>query len=90
MGKPWYVQRDILISETEAGDSYSIATGSPPQKGIITYGLSSNRQRPLAGTAHAAVFNVYRRTKGQILFWTIPILAGYELMSWATERYGQR
>ncbi|KAF1350707.1 cytochrome b-c1 complex subunit 8 [Delphinella strobiligena] len=60
--------------------------GSPPQKGIITYGISHNRQRPLAGTAHAAIFNVFRRTRGQILFWAIPILSAYELMHWATER----
>ncbi|GAB7350423.1 hypothetical protein MBLNU459_g1034t2 [Dothideomycetes sp. NU459] len=62
--------------------------GSPPQKGIVTYGLSNNRQRALAGTTHAAIFNTYRRTKGQILFWAIPMLIGYETMQWAQERYG--
>ncbi|KAI5206168.1 hypothetical protein E4T39_02701 [Aureobasidium subglaciale] len=61
------------------------ALGSPPQRGIITYGLAQNRQRALAGAAHAAVFNTYRRTKGQILYWAIPMLVGYELMNWATE-----
>lgn len=61
-------------------------TGSQTQKGIITYALSQNRQRALAGTAHAAVFNVFRRTKAQILYWSIPLLVGYELMHWATER----
>ncbi|GAB7350422.1 hypothetical protein MBLNU459_g1034t1 [Dothideomycetes sp. NU459] len=61
--------------------------GSPPQKGIVTYGLSNNRQRALAGTTHAAIFNTYRRTKGQILFWAIPMLIGYETMQWAQERY---
>ncbi|KAJ9618749.1 ubiquinol--cytochrome-c reductase subunit 8 [Taxawa tesnikishii (nom. ined.)] len=54
--------------------------------GIVTYGLAQNRQRALAGTANAAVFNVYRRTKAQILFWAVPLLVGYELMNWATER----
>ncbi|KAK8215288.1 Cytochrome b-c1 complex subunit 8, mitochondrial [Zalaria obscura] len=60
--------------------------GSQTQKGVVSYGLAQNRQRALAGTAHAAVFNVWRRTKGQILFWAIPLLVGYETMQWATER----
>ncbi|GAB7340540.1 hypothetical protein MBLNU457_6955t1 [Dothideomycetes sp. NU457] len=60
--------------------------GSPTQKGIITYGLSNNRQRALAGTAHSAVFNTARRTRAQILYWAIPMLIGYETMQWATER----
>ena len=60
--------------------------GSPPQKGIVTYGLAQNRQRALAGTAHSAVFNTARRTRAQILYWAIPILIGYETMQWAIER----
>ncbi|KAL1297219.1 hypothetical protein AAFC00_004785 [Neodothiora populina] len=67
------------------GGEKSLAS-SPTQKGLITYAVSPNRQRPLAGNAHAAVFNVFRRTKGQILYWGIPILLGYEIMNWATER----
>ncbi|KAG9528603.1 hypothetical protein E4T50_00470 [Aureobasidium sp. EXF-12298] len=59
--------------------------GSPPQRGIITYSMAQNRQRALAGTAHAAIFNTYRRTKGQILYWAVPMLIGYELMNWASE-----
>ncbi|KAI5210355.1 hypothetical protein E4T42_01342 [Aureobasidium subglaciale] len=65
------------------------ALGSPPQRGIITYGLAQNRQRALAGAAHSAVFNTYRRTKGQILYWAVPLLVGYELMNWATEKKRQ-
>ncbi|GAB7340539.1 hypothetical protein MBLNU457_6955t2 [Dothideomycetes sp. NU457] len=65
-------------------------TGSPTQKGIITYGLSNNRQRALAGTAHSAVFNTARRTRAQILYWAIPMLIGYETMQWATERLTYR
>ncbi|KAF2721965.1 UcrQ-domain-containing protein [Polychaeton citri CBS 116435] len=60
--------------------------GSPAQKGIATYGIANNRLRPLSGVAHAAVFNVFRRTRYQILYWGLPLLIGYELMSWATER----
>lgn len=48
--------------------------------------MAQNRQRALAGTAHAAIFNTYRRTKGQILYWAVPLLIGYELMNWATEK----
>ncbi|KAE9967185.1 hypothetical protein BLS_006524 [Venturia inaequalis] len=60
--------------------------GSPPQKGVTTYGLSPNRQRPLAGAAYNAVFNTFRRTKNQIFFWLPPMLIGYATMKWATER----
>lgn len=60
--------------------------GSQKQKGIITYGLSGNRQRPMAGAAHAAVFNVFRRTRDQILYWLPPLLIGYAVMNWAIER----
>ncbi|KPI43583.1 Cytochrome b-c1 complex subunit 8 [Cyphellophora attinorum] len=60
--------------------------GGQKQKGIITYALSANQQRPLAGTMHAAVFNVARRTAHQILYWLPPLLLGYTLMAWATER----
>jgi len=67
----------------------TLRSGSSPQKGIITYALSTNRQRPLAGTAHAAIFNVFRRSRAQLLYWAIPALIGYETMQWAIERYIQ-
>lgn len=60
--------------------------GSRPQKGIVTYGLSPNRQNPFAGAAHDAIFNTWRRFSGQVLYWAPPMLVGYYLMSWATER----
>ncbi|KAF2104431.1 hypothetical protein NA57DRAFT_70637 [Rhizodiscina lignyota] len=60
--------------------------GSPAQKGVTTYALSPNRLSPLAGTTNAAIFNVWRRFKNQVLFFAPPLLAGYYLMSWATER----
>ncbi|KAF2774241.1 UcrQ-domain-containing protein [Teratosphaeria nubilosa] len=60
--------------------------GSMPQKGIVHYGLSNNRQNPLAGTFNAAIFNTFRRTRNQILYWSIPLLIGYETMQWAIER----
>lgn len=59
------------------------------QKGIVTYGMSPNRQNPLAGTAHAAVFNTWRRFKGQVLYVVPPFLVAYYVMNWATERLVQ-
>ena len=63
-------------------------TGSQPQKGTITYAMSPNRQRPLAGAARNAVFNTFRRTSHQIGYWLPPILIAYYAMHWATKRYG--
>ena len=62
------------------------ALGSLPQKGIVHYGLAQNRQNPLAGTFNAAVFNTFRRTRNQILYWSIPLIIGYEVMQWAEEK----
>ncbi|RDL40297.1 uncharacterized protein BP5553_00276 [Venustampulla echinocandica] len=61
-------------------------TGSPPQKGIITYGLSANRQRPLAGALHAAIFNTWRRFSAQVFYVVPPFVVAYAAMSWAVER----
>ncbi|KAL9004035.1 MAG: hypothetical protein Q9188_003123 [Gyalolechia gomerana] len=60
--------------------------GSQTQKGIITYALSANRQKPLAGTARAAIFNTYRRCKAQFLYVVPPFAAAYLLMNWAVEK----
>ncbi|KAK7968869.1 hypothetical protein PG988_007942 [Apiospora saccharicola] len=57
-----------------------------PERGIITYSLSSNRQNVLAGAAHAAVFNTWRRFAGQVLFWAPPLVAAYYAMEWANKR----
>ena len=54
---------------------------------MITYALSPNRQRPLAGVAHAAIFNVWRRFSHQVLYIAPPILIAYAAMNWAVERY---
>ncbi|WPH02402.1 Cytochrome b-c1 complex subunit 8 [Acrodontium crateriforme] len=62
------------------------AFGSPAQKGIVHYGMAPNRLAPLAGTAQAAVFNTFRRTRGQILYWAVPLIVGYQIMEWAIER----
>jgi hypothetical protein len=52
----------------------------------VHYGISNNRVNPMAGTMRAAIFNTFRRTRGQILYWGIPIILGYEAMEWAIER----
>ncbi|KAK6427152.1 Cytochrome b-c1 complex subunit 8, mitochondrial [Oleoguttula sp. CCFEE 5521] len=62
------------------------ALGSLPQKGITSYALAPNRQNPMAGAMNAAVFNTFRRTRHQILYWGLPLLIGYETMQWAIER----
>jgi len=58
-----------------------------PQKGIVHYGLSNNRMRPLAGAWNAAIFNTFRRTRNQILYWAVPVVIAYEVMQWAIERW---
>lgn len=61
--------------------------GSPPQKGVTSYSLSSNRQAPLAGTLHNAIFNTWRRFRNQVLFVVPPFVAAYMIIGWAKERY---
>lgn len=64
----------------------NLRTGSQTQKGITTYALSANRQRPLAGTANAAVFNSWRRFKAQALYVIPPFAIAYMTMNWAIEK----
>ncbi|KAI1271228.1 cytochrome b-c1 complex subunit 8 [Xylaria sp. FL0933] len=60
--------------------------GGLKQKGIVTYTMSGNRQNPLAGTMHDAVFNTWRRFSKQVLYFAPPFIFFYYAMSWATER----
>ncbi|PBP20289.1 ubiquinol-cytochrome c reductase complex ubiquinone-binding protein [Diplocarpon rosae] len=60
--------------------------GSQPQKGIASYSLSANAQRPLAGAFHAAIFNTWRRFSNQVLYFAPPLIVGYLAMQWAVER----
>jgi len=61
--------------------------GSQPQKGMASYSLSPNRQRPLAGAMDTAVFNTFRRTRNQFLYVLPPFVIAYATMQWAIERY---
>lgn len=58
--------------------------GSPAQKYITTYSVSPYATNPLAGTAHNAIFNTFRRTKNQILFVVIPAVIVWNV--WAEAR----
>ena len=62
------------------------STGSQKQKGIVTYSLSANRQRPLAGTMNAAIFNTWRRFRAQALYVLPPFAIAYLAMDWAIEK----
>jgi ubiquinol-cytochrome c reductase subunit 8 len=61
-------------------------TGSPTQKNVITYAMSPNRLNPTSTIFHDAIFNTFRRTRNQILYWVPPLLLAYLSMDWAIER----
>ena len=60
--------------------------GSQTQKGVTSYSVSPNRQRPFAGAGHAAVFNTWRRFKAQVLYVVPPLALFYVAMDWAIKR----
>lgn len=41
----------------------------------------------MGGAGHAAIFNTWRRSKAQILYWAPPLIGAYYLMTWANEQY---
>ena len=61
--------------------------GCPTPQRVTSYSMSPNRQRPLAGAGHAAIFNVFRRFRHQVLYVAPPFIAAYAIMNWAVERY---
>ncbi|KAG7289749.1 ubiquinol--cytochrome-c reductase subunit 8 [Staphylotrichum longicolle] len=60
--------------------------GGMKQKGVISYGIAPNRQNPLAGAAHDALFNTWRRFSAQVFYWAPPMIAGYYIINWAVDR----
>ncbi|KAL4984591.1 cytochrome b-c1 complex subunit 8 [Aspergillus falconensis] len=60
--------------------------GCPTPQRVTSYAISPNRQRPLAGAAHAAIFNTFRRFRNQVLYVVPPFVAAYAAMNWAIER----
>ncbi|KAF2206526.1 hypothetical protein CERZMDRAFT_52938 [Cercospora zeae-maydis SCOH1-5] len=75
------IGRRSRLVKGEWGDPRSLR-----QKGIVTYSISGNRVNPLAGTFKAAIFDIFRRTRGQILYWGLPMFVAYRAMEWAVER----
>jgi len=60
--------------------------GGRPGKGVVSYALSPNRQRPMAGFISKGFWNVVRRSRNQILYFAPPLLIAYGTMQWAIER----
>lgn len=61
-------------------------SGCPTPQRIASYSLSANRQNPMAGAFHAAIFNTFRRCRHQALYVVPPFLVAYATMNWAVER----
>ncbi|RKF62948.1 Cytochrome b-c1 complex subunit 8 [Erysiphe neolycopersici] len=60
--------------------------GLQKQKGVASYALSANNQRPFAGALHAAIFNTWRRFSAQVLYVAPPFIIAYSALQWAIER----
>jgi ubiquinol-cytochrome c reductase subunit 8 len=61
--------------------------GGQPGKGITSYAMSPNRQRPMANVVSKGFWNMMRRSKNQVLYVVPPFVAAYAAMHWAIERY---
>ncbi|OAK93835.1 UcrQ-domain-containing protein [Phaeosphaeriaceae sp. SRC1lsM3a] len=60
--------------------------GGRPGKGVVTYAMSPNRQRPMATFIGKGFWNVVRRSRNQILYTVPPFLVAYATMQWAIEK----
>ncbi|CAA9958769.1 hypothetical protein P3342_003678 [Pyrenophora teres f. teres] len=60
--------------------------GGRPGKGVVTYALSPNRQRPMATFIAKGFWNVVRRSRNQVLYFIPPLVIAYGTMQWAIER----
>ncbi|EPS44855.1 hypothetical protein H072_1192 [Dactylellina haptotyla CBS 200.50] len=60
--------------------------GLSRQRGIVQYTLAANRQVPTANLVKSAIFNGFRRFRGQVLYITPPFVGIYLLMEWANKR----
>lgn len=58
--------------------------GGPKQKYVNLYSVTPYATRPLKGALYNSVFNVFRRTKNQILFVVIPATIVWNI--WAQAR----
>ncbi|KAI5797426.1 cytochrome b-c1 complex subunit 8 [Peziza echinospora] len=60
--------------------------GSLPQKGVTSYSISPNRQKPMAGALHNAIFNNFRKFRQSALYVIPPFIVAYYVMDWAEKR----
>ncbi|KAL5478335.1 QCR8 [Sanghuangporus weigelae] len=60
--------------------------GSPKQKGIVTYGISSNRAAPLRNMFRDYLFNGFHRIGGHLPYVVPPVAIGYAIYAWAKKR----
>jgi ubiquinol-cytochrome c reductase subunit 8 len=60
--------------------------GGRPGKGVVTYALSPNRQRPMATFIGKGFWNVVRRSRNQVLYFIPPLAIAYGTMQWAIEK----
>ncbi|KAK6530097.1 hypothetical protein TWF694_003469 [Orbilia ellipsospora] len=60
--------------------------GQSYQRGIVQYTLAPNRQAPTAGALKGAVFNGWRRFRGQVFYVVPPFIGIYFLMEWANKK----
>ncbi|KAK7702460.1 hypothetical protein SLS57_011379 [Botryosphaeria dothidea] len=86
-GAHWYSLENRIAKEYPKLTQWGDPVWGTAEKGITYYRLSHNRQRAMAGTLDAAIFNTWRRSKAQFLYWVPPLLAGYWVMTWANEQY---
>ncbi|KAF9639972.1 Alpha/beta hydrolase fold-1 [Lasiodiplodia theobromae] len=85
-GPHWYSLENRIAKEYPKLTQWGDPVWGTAERGITTYRLSWNRQRAMGGAGHAAIFNTWRRSKAQILYWAPPLIGAYYLMTWANEQ----
>ncbi|KAF4613091.1 hypothetical protein D9613_011040 [Agrocybe pediades] len=75
------------MSEMPGGKVYNVwwgdKNGAIKQKGITTYTISPWQTKAAPHWLKSYIFNGYRRISGEVLFFGIPMLAGYGVYTWA-------
>ncbi|KAL7754061.1 hypothetical protein RI367_000040 [Sorochytrium milnesiophthora] len=57
------------------------------QRNIIAYAVSPFRQRAFAGAMKKGLFNVWRRTSQQAPYIIPPVLLGYAMYKYSSDKY---
>lgn len=85
--RTYHIHSNEVSGHRRAGFDYFLL-GSPKQRGIISYGLAPNRQKPFAGAFSSdAIFNIVRRIRREIVYILPPAIAYYYMYTWAKEKY---